>query len=232
MAARYAFSFVPENGTPLADLGRKWLGRDVYSSATQDQPIVLGVVPERLAELTKWRRHDGMHSLLKPPFQLNPATNINGLIETAHIMVRNLEAVEIPQLEINVIGQFIVLTPTIPSRRIVELASQCVRVFDGYRLPLMLDLNTGYIREKLTVYQNRMLKHWGYPFVMEEFQFFVPLTDRIEDDTEREILTKALAQLCKPTIAHPVSIKALTLIGQESRKDPMRVIKTIPFGRL
>ena len=232
MPARYAISFVPENGTPLADLGRKWLGRDVYSSETQDQPIVLGLIPQRLAELTKWCRLDGMQSLLKPPFQLNPATNINGLVETAHIMARNLEAVEIPQLEINVIGKFIALTPTIPSRRIVELASQCVRVFDGYRLPLMLDLNTGYIREKLTVYQNRMLKHWGYPFVMEEFQFFIPLTDRIEDDTEREILTKALAQLCKPTIAHPVSIKALTLIGQESRKDPMRVIETIPFGRL
>lgn len=231
MPARYALSYVPENGTPLAELGRMWLGRDIYSEETQDQPIVLGIVPDRVAELTKWRRSDGLHSLLKPPFQLNPATSLDSLIATAHIFVRHLEPVEIPQLEISVIGKFIALTPTIPSRRIVELAAQCVRIFDGYRQPFKVDTNTRYIREKLTVYQNRMLKHWGYPFVMEEFQFFLPMTDRIEDDKERDTLTKALAQLCKPTIAHPLSITALTIIGQETRQDPMQVIETIPFGR-
>lgn len=231
MPARYALCFVPENGTPLADLGRKWLGRDIHSAETQDQPVIVGLSPDRVAELTKWRRLDGMHSLLKPPFQLNSVATVNSLIETARIVAQNLEPVEIPQLEISVIGKFVALTPTIPSRRIVELASKCVRIFDGHRLPLNIDLNTRYMREKLTVYQNRMLKHWGYPFVMEEFQFFIPLTDRIESDDERELMTHALSQLCKPTIASPVSIKALTLIGQETRQDPMGVIETIPFGR-
>ena len=231
MLARFALSYVPQDRTPLAALGRMWLGRDIHSQETQDQPVVLGILPERLAELTKWRRSDGLHSVLKPSFQLNPAASLDSMVATAHILARNFEPVEIPQLEINVIGKFIALALTVPSRRIVELASQCVRVFDGYRQPLNIDLNARYLRDKLTVYQNRMLKHWGYAFVMEEFQFFIPLTDRIEDDQERHILTKALSKLCKPTIAYPVSIRALTIIGQEDRSKPMRVVETIPFGR-
>ncbi len=231
MPARYALTYVPQDRTPLAALGRMWLGRDIHSQETQDQPVVLGILPERLAELTKWRRSDELHSVLKPSFQLNPATSLDSMIATAHILAKNLEPVEIPQLEINVIGKFIVLAPTVPSRRIVDLASQCVRVFDGYRQPLNIDLNARYLRDKLTVYQNRLLKHWGYPFVMEEFQFFFPLTDRIEDEEERETLTKALIKLCKPTVAYPLSIKDLTVIGQEDRSKPMRVIATIPFGR-
>jgi len=231
MPARYALSYVPQDRTPLADLGRIWLGRDIHSEETQDQPTVLGIVPERLVELTKWRRLEGLHSVLKPSFQLNPRTTIDSMINTARFFAKNLEPVDIPQLEINVIGKFIVLAPTIPSRQIAELASQCVRVFDGYRQPLKIDVNSRYIRDKLTLYQTRMLQHWGYPFVMEEFQFFIPLTDRIEDDEEREILLKALSKLCKPAVASPVSIKALTIIGQENRNQPMRLIEIIPFGR-
>lgn len=231
MPARFALSYVPENGTPLAALGRTWLGRDVYSSETQDQPKIRGIAPDRLAELTKWRRSDGLHSILKPSFHLNSSTSLASLIETVKLLAAKLKPVEIPQLEISVIGKFITLTPTIPSRETVELASQCVRVFDGYRAPIKIDLNARYIRDKLTVYQNRMLKHWGYPYVMEEFQFFVPLTDRIENDGERAKISKALSKLCQPAMACPLSINGITVLGQDSRKDPMSIIERVPFGR-
>lgn len=189
------------------------------------------MTPERLGELTKWRRTHGLHSVLKPSFQLNPSASLESLVETAHFFAANLEPVEIPQLEINIIGKFIALAPTIPSRRIVEVVSQCVRAFNGYRLPLMIDLNVRYIRNKLTVNQSRMLKHWGYPFVMEEYQFFIPLTDRIEDDKDRNKKTKALAKLSNPTFAYPMSINALTVLGQNTRQEPMGLIERVPFGR-
>ena len=32
MPARYALSYVPENGTQLAALGRTWLGRDIHTA--------------------------------------------------------------------------------------------------------------------------------------------------------------------------------------------------------
>ena len=230
MPARYALSYVPPEGTSLADLGRLWLGRDIYSGEMQDQPFVSGLAPERIVELTKWRRLEGFHSVLKPSFQLSAGTTIEGMISTARILANNLEPVEIPQLEINVIGKFIVLAPTVPSPRIAELAAQSVRVLDGYRQPIEMDLNSRFLRDKLTLYQIRMLKHWGYPYVMEEFQFFLPMTDLIEDDKEREILGKALSKLCKPVIGDPFSINALTIIGQENRSQPMRLIETIPFG--
>lgn len=231
MPARYALSYVPEKGSLLADFGRTWLGRDIDSSEFYEQPSIEGVTPERLSELTHWRRSDGLHGILKPPFQINPSSSLDGFLDTARLFSKFLKPVEIPQLEVNVIGKFIALTPTISSRELVDLASECVRIFEGFRQPVMIDMDRRYRKDKLTVYQNRMLKHWGYPYVMEEFRFFIPLTDRIEDDQERDACIDAITTLSKPAIRNPVRIQELTIMGQESRKDPMRIVERIPFGR-
>jgi len=228
MPARYALSYVPEQGSPLADFGRSWLGRDIDTAEQHEQPEIEGISKARLQELTHWRRSDGLHGVLKPPFQLNEGSSFNGLMDTAHLFAKFLDKVEIPQLEVNIIGKFIALTPTIASR---QLAGACVRVFEGYRQPIRIDMDQRYRHDKLTVYQKRMLKHWGYPYVMEEFRFFIPLTDRIEDDEERERVTAAITKLSKPVIKQPLSIRELTVIGQISRQDPMRIVTRIPFGR-
>jgi hypothetical protein len=231
MPARYALSYVPEKDSPLSNFGREWLGRDIDTAEELEQHQVPGVAKERLKELTHWRRSDGLHGVLKPPFHLNPGSSFNGLMDTAHLFAQFLEQVEIPQLEVNIIGKFVALTPTIASRQLVELASDCVRVFEGYRKPIMVDVDSRYRHDKLTVYQKRMLKHWGYPYVMEEFRFFIPLTDRIEDDEERNLITKAITKISKPVLKQPLSIRELTVLGQISRQDPMRIVTRIPFGR-
>lgn len=231
MPARYALSYVPEQDSPLAQFGRAWLGRDIDTAEQYEQPEIEGVSKERLQKLTHWRRSDGLHGVLKPPFQLNQGSSFNGLMDTAHLFAKFLDKVEIPQLEVNIIGKFVALTPTIASRQLVDLAGACVRVFEGYRQPIKVDMDQRYRQDKLTVYQKRMLKHWGYPYVMEEFRFFIPLTDRIEDDAEREKITAAITKLSKPVIKQPLSIRELTVIGQISRQDPMRIVTRIPFGR-
>lgn len=230
MPARYALSYVPENGSPLADFGRTWLGRDIDSEELLEQPEVPGVTAERLKELTHWRRSDGLHGTLKPPFQLNTVASFNGFMDTVHLFAKNLRPVNIPQLEVNIIGKFIALGTTVPSRELVALASECVRVFEGYRRPLHINMDNRYRNDKLTVYQRRMLKHWGYPYVMEEFQFFLPLTDRIEDDKERERVTAVIARLSKPAITQHCIIRELTVLAQESRQEPMQIVARVPFG--
>lgn len=230
MPARYALSYVPEKDSPLADFGKTWLGRDIFSSEFTEQPKISRIKPERLAELTHWRRSDGLHGVLKPSFQLNPSASNNAFMATAKLFAKYMKVVEIPQLEVNVIGKFIALTPTIPSRELVALASECVRNFEGFRQPLTIDMDSRYRKEKLTVYQNRMLQHWGYPYVMEEFRFFIPLTDRIEDEVERTDIAAAVTALTKPAIRQPVQISALTILMQDSRKDPMGIVEHFPFG--
>jgi hypothetical protein len=151
-------------------------------------------------------------------------------METAQLFDKYMKAVEIPQLEANVIGKFIALTPTTPSRELVALTAECVRNFEGFRQPLMIDIDSRYCKDKLTVYQNRMLKHWGYPYVMKEFRCFIPPTDRIEDEHERADIAAAVASLSKPAISQPVHIRAFTILMQASRKDPMSIVENIPFG--
>lgn len=230
MPARYALSYVPEQGSPLAELGRTWLGRDIDSSFFFDQPVVPGITPDRLEKLTHWRRSEGMHGVLKPSFQLNPTSSLDSLVSMVRLFCKTQEPVHIPQMEVNVIGKFLALTPTIPSRQLVALAAECVRVFDGFRQPVLINMDDRYRSAKLTVYQKRMLKHWGYPYVMEEFRFFIPMTDRIEDDAEREKVTTAVTQISKPGIGETVHIRELTVLGQDSRQEPMRIIERVPFG--
>lgn len=230
MPARYALSYVPEQGTPLAELGRTWLGRDIYADLFLDQPEVPDITPERLETLTHWRRSEGMHGVLKPSFQLNPTSSLDALVDTVRLFCKYQEPVHIPQMEVNVIGKFLALTPTIPSRQLVALAAECVRVFEGFRQPILINIDDRYRADKLTVYQKRMLRHWGYPYVMEEFRFFIAMTDRIEDEAEREKITAAVTQISKPGIGETVHIRELTLLGQDSRQEPMRIIERIPFG--
>ena len=65
---------------------------------------------------------------------------------------------------------------------------------------------------------------------MEEFRFFIPMTDRIEDEDEREKVTDVVTRISKPGIGETVHIRELTLLGQDSRQEPMRIIERIPFG--
>lgn len=230
MPARYALSYVPEQGSPLAELGKTWLGRDIDSSEFFDQPVVPGITPERLEKLSYWRRSEGMHGVLKPSFQLNPTATLESMMDTIRLFCKYRAPVHIPQMEVNVIGKFLALTPTIASRQLVALAAECVRVFEGFRQPLFINMDDRYSTDKLTVYQKRMLKHWGYPYVMEEFRFFIPMTDRIEDDDEREKITAAVTAISKPGIGETVHIRELTVLGQPSRQEPMRIIERVPFG--
>lgn len=231
MPARYAVCYAPEPESALANLGRTWLGRDVTSPDMFPQPEIPGFTPERLAKLTHWRRHEGLHCILKPSIQLGPRATESAFLASARVLSSILTPVVVPQLEISVIGKFIALTPTVASRELELLAVKCVRAFESYRQPINVNLDRRYRSEKLTVYQKRMMRHWGYPFVMEEFRFFIPLTDRIEDDDERERLTIPLLELFRPILGKAFPIKELCVFSQPERQAPMAVLERLPFGR-
>ena len=67
---RYAIYYAPEPGSELAAFGAQWLGRDPETGATIEQPVLLGVRPERLAEITAAPRLYGFHGTLKAPMHL------------------------------------------------------------------------------------------------------------------------------------------------------------------
>ena len=103
--------------------------------------------------------------------------------------------------------------------------------FEGYRSPLTPDQEEEYHQSRLTVHQEQMLEHWGYPYVMEEFRFHITLTEPLLDDAEREAVMGALKKLVAPLLGQRIAVRELTILHQEARRQPMSVIARIPFGR-
>lgn len=230
MPSRYAVYYAPESGSDLAAFGARWTGAD--DDGNPVAPITIpGVSPSRFAELTVGPRRYGFHGTLKPPFVLNPAATQHNLIAAAKVVARSLAPIVIPPLEIAVIGKFIALTPTTSSAELEKLAAQCVRTFEAYRSPLSDDQIASYRSNKLTVHQDSMLVHWGYPYVMEEFRFHISLTERIDDIAERRALMTAVTELAKPLADKPVTIRELALFHQVDRDHPMTILERFPFGR-
>jgi len=186
----------------------------------------------RIEKLTEGPRKYGFHGTLKPPFELTPKATLDSLLRTARIFARSLYPVTIPPLELAVIGKFIALTPSSQSADLEKLSAACVRAFEAFREPLSNEQIESYRQNKLTVHQEQMLEHWGYPYVMEEFRFHMSLTDRIDDPVERDELFGTLESLAAPVLGKTISVRDLAVFGRESTESPMSVVERIPFGRV
>ena len=234
MAKRYAVYFSPEPGSPLDAFGHRWLGRDdAAPTKTRSMvPAVSGVSPDRVSALTEATWRYGFHGTLKPPFELNPASSLDAFLAAARIFAKSLSPLELPPLELAIIGKFIALTPVTSSVALEDLAAKCVRVFEAFRVPLSPEMVAHYMRNKLTVHQTQMLEHWGYPYVMEEFRFHVSITDRIDDNSERNAMLKAVQVMAGDVINKPIVVRDLSVFHQVERDQPMMLLERIPFGRV
>ncbi len=227
MSARYAIYYAPEQGSPLDVFGRTW-----FDETKNADPKSLGnLSPERLRALSEATRRYGFHGTLKPPFSLNPSSSVESLLAAARVFARSLSPIEIPPLELAIIGKFIALTPTTQSAALEKLSAACVRAFEAYRVPLSAEQLENYKQNKLTVHQEQMLDHWGYPYVMEEFRFHMSVTDRIDDADEREEIMEVLEKLAGPVLAKAVPVRELTVFTQTAVDAPMIPLERIPFGR-
>lgn len=219
----YAIYYSPDPGSPLAAFSQAWFGPDSKLKSALSRETIDGI--------TINTRRYGFHGTLKPPFELNPILSLDGLMAAARLFARNTAPVELPPLEIAVIGKFIALTPAHESAELEKLAAACVRAFEAFRVPMSAEQLAQYKLNKLTVHQEQMLKHWGYPYVMEEFRFHMSLTDKIEDDAERFRVMDELAKIASPVIGKPLVVRAISVFRQTGSNEPMAPVERIPFGR-
>lgn len=230
-APRYAIYYAPEPDSALDTFGQTWLGHrgaDALAAAIGKESKVSVA---RIGQLTESPRRYGFHGTLKPPFELNVANRAEGLLQAAHVFARSRGPIDLPPLELAVIGKFIALTPVAESAALERLAAACVRAFEGFRTPLSKQQEEDYKLNKLTVHQEQMLEHWGYPYVMEEFRFHISLTDRIDDDDERQAVMDLLTKFAQPVVGQAIRIRDLVVFSQDGIGSPMKPLERIPFGR-
>lgn len=226
---RYAIYFAPEPGSPLAEFGADWLGRDCASGAERTLPAVPGVTSERLAAITESARNFGFHATLKPPFHLKHGRSPAALEEAAAAFAATRAPIPV-QLGLRSLGGFLALMTTPPDHRLSALAADVVQDLDGFRA-LPSDAELERRREAgLSAQQEALLQRWGYPYVMGEFRFHMTLSSRLPDGPEREAIVTALEPRVAPVTAGPTSIDAIALFVQERRGGPFTLARRFPFG--
>lgn len=205
---RYALYFAPDAGA-FAEAAASWLARDAVSGAD-----VVPIDPA-LWPLTQSARRYGFHATLKAPFRLAEGQDADSLIAAMDAFADRTMAVTLDGLHVAQLEGFLALIPQGDTAALNAFAAGVVRAFEPFRAPLTQADIARRNPARLTERQRAYLDQWGYPHVMEEFQFHMTLTDRLTDAQAAWVLPLARATFA-PHLRGPVMIDALTLFVEGS----------------
>lgn len=206
---RYAIYYAPPEGA-FADAAAAWLGWDLARGQAAVQPSH----PEGLPDLTAEPRKYGFHGTIKPPFRLAEGVSAGDLAQATQALANSLRAVELDGLDLTHIEGFLALLPKGDTRALNDLAAEVVRVLDPFRAELTLAEITRRRPETLTARQRELLTIYGYPFVMEQFQFHLTLSGRL-DVGNMAALTDAARAHFSALLPQPFVLRDICLCGED-----------------
>ena len=205
---RFAIYYAPRDGA-FANAAARWLGWDLGRGCTVAQPDLAG-----LAKLTADPRKYGFHGTIKPPFRLADGAAPEDLAEAVAGLAQSLRAVQVPGLEMVLLEGFVALVPG-PDPDVSALAAKVVQGLEGFRAPLTPAEIARRRPDSLTPRQRELLAVYGYPYVMEEFQFHLTLSGRLSA-IDAPALQKAAQAHFVGLIPQPFRLEDLCLCGEDA----------------
>ena len=224
---RHAAYFAPKSDSLAWDLGSRWLGRCAFRGKTLTQPIINNIDAESFHRLTQSPRLYGWHATLKAPFELGLGTSLEKL-QAAFTQASAINGGPFHlELQLADVGDFLALVPRQPCAPINALAERCVKVLHPCALSLSESELTRRRAGGLTTQQENLLQQWGYPFVMEAFQFHLTLTGSLRDvdAATRSALLAAANDWFAPLLDHGVAIDAVTWFAQDVQGGDFRWVE-------
>jgi len=226
MVERYAIYFTLDATDPLYQLASIWLGYDTWSGKVIDQ-MTRSLVNEKLgkyeAYTTSPNRY-GFHATLKAPFRLKQGKTIDELDEALKNFSQQIPAFNCEPLTIQSLDQFLALRPEKQCDNLNVFAEQCVKNFDEFRAPLNKAEIEKRNPQQLTHRQREYLEQWGYPFVRDEFQFHLTLSNKL-DAVKLQQLSTFLGELFSLALANPLVVKQIALSYQADTDKRFKIIK-------
>lgn len=210
---RLAIYYAPPPGD-FADRANAWLGRDAATGQALAQPD-LGLPA---AQITRDPRRYGFHGTIKPPFRLAPGRDAAELADALDRLAAGLAPVTLAGLQLASLGGFLALIPEGDATALVALAAKLVADLDPFRAPMTPEDRARRRPETLTPRQRELLDQWGYPYVMDQFQFHLTLTDRLDPDMATRAIP-ALSAHFAPVLPRPFPITEICLFGEPEDGD-------------
>lgn len=207
---RFAVYYAPPEGA-FSRRANAWLGWDAAAGAAVAHPDL--ALP--VADITRAPRRYGFHGTIKPPFRLAKGQDAASLQRALADLAARLAPVRLPGLRLATLGGFLALVPEGDTRALSDLAAAVVRGIEPLRAPLTEAEIARRSPDQLTPRQRDLLDQWGYPYVMEEFQFHLTLTDQLQEPLMRQT-AEALTQYFTPVLPRPFFIADLCLFGEDA----------------
>jgi putative phosphonate metabolism protein len=208
---RFAIYYAPEPG-PFADAAAAWLGWDLTEGAPVPQPAPN--LPRPLADVTAEPRKYGFHATLKPPFRLADGVSPADLSQATADLAASLQPLDLPGLQMINLEGFLALTPLGGTSALQNFAAEIVRSLDLYRATLTPAETARRRPDRLTQSQRDLLATYGYPYVMEQFQFHLTLSGPLHGD--EAAVSIAAARHFAGLIPQPLHIRDICLCGEDA----------------
>jgi len=186
MPHRIAIYFAPDAASPLWRKAAEWLGRDALGGAVPAGDIG-GIARAELGEKSASARRYGFHATIKPPMALADGKSEAELAAALTAFAAGHGPVSLGPLKLARLDGFLALVPAAQPQALTDFAAGVVEAFEPWRAPVSAaDKAKRNASGKLSARQLELLDRYGYPYVMEQFQFHMTLTDRLPPaDQER-----------------------------------------------
>lgn len=193
MSERYAIYYAPAADDPLWAKTADWLGWDALSGKAVDGPLP-GVAREALFARSVSARRYGFHATIKPPMSLRDGVDGAELQRALADFAATAQPVSMGKIKLALLDGFIALIPVVQSEELTSFAGEVVEAFEPYRAPLSpAERGRRLDGRQFSPRQIELIDRYGYPYVFEEFQLHMTLTDRLAEP-ERETYMRAASQ--------------------------------------
>ncbi len=228
---RYAVYFTPQLTSPWALAGSHWLGRCVSSGKMLDQPVIDGVEPSLFAALTEDPRRYGWHATLKAPFRLAHDQDVNRLASGMQELAGTMSAFSLPPLRVGMLRDFIALRPEGDLKKINAIARACTTALHSFAAPLTSQELKRRQNKSLSEEQDRMLSQWGYPWVLDQFQFHFSLTGALNGVTPEARLALLYAAQRHFHHLEDCRFEQISLFVEPAAGESFQILENFPLKR-
>jgi putative phosphonate metabolism protein len=226
---RYALYFAPAADTPWSRFGNTALCRDVRSGEVSPPPPYANGLAGEWLHLTRGPRRYGFHATLKAPFTLAAKYSERELLNAVHWLAGTLAPVDLGALCFAYLGRFLALVPKNDNRELAQLASRCVVHLDRYRAPSSDEDLARRRAAGLTPRQDELLREFGYPYVLDQFQFHFSLSGAVAPDVAQRMETALAAEVEMLSATSPLHLDRLAIFVEPEPGAEFMVLNEFPL---
>lgn len=217
MSERFAIYYAPAANDPLWVKAAEWLGRDALTGKTFEGSLP-GVTRDDVFKRSVSARKYGFHATIKPPMPLQGSRA--ELEDALADFASTNEPVAIGRIKLTLLEGFIALVPAEQSEDLTRFAGDVVETFEPNRAPLSDNERARRLEGRnFSPRQIELIDRYGYPYVFEQFQLHMTLTDRLPE-AERDTYMRAAAEHFGPLAEAEVTLDRLVLFHEPEAGGP------------